>query len=136
MVQASPFVTICVFPGRVCLIIARLSLLVLMSVLSILRMCLQLLTGLFEELGWLEGMLTGHIMESGGGDVIGLSFADEGVVFEQVLQLRGIEIGLRLEDFLRFVPAAQGVSKTARHTVGEWTAYSEMSSNSSSSPRL
>lgn len=68
-----------------CLIIARLSLLALMSVLSILRMCLQLLTGFLEELWRFEGMLTSHIMEGGSRDVIGLSVADERVVFEQVL---------------------------------------------------
>ena len=78
-----------------------------MSILSILGVRFQLLTSLLEELRRLKGVLSSHVMERSGRNVVGLSFADKRVVFEEVLQFGGIQVGLRLEDLLRFVPATR-----------------------------
>jgi hypothetical protein len=78
-----------------------LSLLVRMSVA---RMRSESLFDLFEEFWKFERMLAGNVVKGSGGDVVCLSFADERVVLKEVSQLRGVEVRLSFEDFLRFVP--------------------------------
>jgi hypothetical protein len=78
-----------------------LSLLVRMSVA---RMRSESLFDLLEEFWKFERVLAGNVVEGSGGDVVCLSFADERVVLKEVSQLRGVEVRLSFEDFLRFVP--------------------------------
>jgi hypothetical protein len=56
-----------------------------------------------EELNRFLWMLSGDIVKGEGGDVIGLSFADERVVFQEVFDFRGVGFGLRLQEGFGFV---------------------------------
>lgn len=53
-----------------------------------------------EEIRRFLRMITRDVVEGSGGDVVGLAFADERVVFKQVLDFRLVAVGLRVEDFL------------------------------------
>ena len=67
------------------------------------RMRSESLFGLLEELWKLERVLAGNVVECSRGDVVSFPFADERVVLEEVPQLRGVEVRLSFEDFLRFI---------------------------------
>ena len=72
---------------------SRLALLVLVS-LPVLRREAVLVH--LEELLWLLGMIARDVDERRRGDVVGLAFAHEAVVLEEILQLAGIAVTLCL----------------------------------------
>lgn len=49
-------------------------------------------------------MLASHVVEGGSGDVVGLSLAYQAIVLEEILLLRNIRVGLRLQDSLGLTP--------------------------------
>lgn len=57
-----------------------------------------------EEVGRLGRLLTGDLVEGSSGDIVGLALADQAVVFEEVLLLRVVDIGLGLENTLGLAP--------------------------------
>lgn len=65
----------------------------------------KLLLVLLEELGRFGWVLAGHIVECGGGDVVGLAFSDKRVVLEKILKLRWVQVGLCLQNLPGFGPA-------------------------------
>ena len=65
---------------------------------------MELLCVSLEKVWRLLWMATGDIMESRGGDVVGLAFTNQGVVLEKVLNLRLIALRLRMENLLCFRP--------------------------------
>jgi hypothetical protein len=54
-------------------------------------------------------MLTSDIVESSGGDVVSLSFADQCVVLQEISQFSWIEVGLFGQDFLCLAPGERGL---------------------------
>jgi hypothetical protein len=56
-----------------------------------------------EKLNRFLGLLSGDLVKGEGGDVVGLSFADEGVVFKKVFDFGGVGFGLRFEEGFGFV---------------------------------
>lgn len=57
-----------------------------------------------EEVGRLGRLLAGDLVEGSSGDIVGLALADQAVVFEEVLLLRVVDIGLGLENTLGLAP--------------------------------
>jgi hypothetical protein len=55
-----------------------------------------------EEMLWLCWMLSSHIVESGGGDVVSLALLHKAVVLEKILLLGRIKLSLGLENPLGF----------------------------------
>lgn len=56
-----------------------------------------------EEIRRFLRMITSHVMECRGGDVVRLSLADKRVVFQEILDFRVVVAGLTLEDFPCFL---------------------------------
>lgn len=69
---------------------------------------------LLEELDRLGWMLAGDIVEGSCGDIVRLSLADQRIIFEQILQLGRVEVGLRLEKIPSFSPA-QYITRLTTH---------------------
>lgn len=65
---------------------------------------------LLEELDRFRWMLTGDIMERGCRNIICLPLSDKRVILKQVLELRGVKVGLAFQEIPGF-PSGQRAKK-------------------------